>query len=159
MGGDEGQLSETKSGTRKSGTMNELLDVLRLSDQRELYRRGIEQGDASGRPVELLVSALAKLPGVTGLDALQASQRVVELLTGARWHMMRQARQEGASWTDVGQALGMSKQAAYDFYRRRTGQHEHAVAGSYNAARTRAALDEKPEAADAESDSQRRAGH
>ena len=53
----------------------------------------------------------------------------------------------------------MSKQAAYDFYRRRTGQHEHAVGGSYNAARTRAALDEKPEAADAESDSRRRAGH
>jgi hypothetical protein len=158
MGGNDGQLSEMKSGTTRSGTMDELLDVLRLSDRRELYRRGIEQGDATGRPVEMLVSALAKLPGVTGLDALRASQRVVELLTGARWHMMRQAREEGASWTDVGQALGMSKQAAYDFYRRRTEQNKHAVPGSYNAAQRRAALDEKPEAAAADSDAQLRAG-
>ena len=155
MGGDEGQLSETmKSGAMKSGTMDELLDVLRLSDQRELYQRGIEQGEESGQPVDMLVSALADLPGVTGLDALRASQRVVDLLTGARWHMMRQAREEGASWTDVGHALGMSKQAAYDFYRRRIEQHEHPVPGSYNAARTRAALDEEPDADDPESDSQ-----
>jgi hypothetical protein len=139
MGGGEGKLSETT----KSGTLDELLHVLRLSDQRELYQRGIEQGEATGRPVEMLVRALAELPGVTGLDALRTSRRVVELLTGARWHMMRQAREEGASWTEVGQALGMSKQAAHDFYRRRIEQPEHDASDSYSASRTRAALDEK----------------
>jgi hypothetical protein len=124
--------------------MDELLQILRISDQRELYQHGIEQGRASGQPVELLVDALAKLPGVAGLDALRASRRVVELLTGARWHMMRQAREEGASWSDIGQALGMTRQAAYDFYRRRIEQQEQDAPGLHNAARSRAALDHKP---------------
>jgi hypothetical protein len=122
--------------------MDELLQVLRLSDQRQLYQHGIDQGHASGRPVELLVGALAKLPGVTGVDALRASRRVVELLTGARWHMMRQAREEGASWNDIGQALGMTRQAAHDFYRRKIDQQEHDAPESHNAARSRAVLDE-----------------
>jgi hypothetical protein len=122
--------------------MDELLRVLRISDQRELYEHGIEQGRASGRPVEQLEGALMKLPGVSGIDALRASRRVVDLLTGARWHMMRQAREEGASWNDIGQALGMSRQAAHDFYRRKIDQQEHDAPGVQNAARSRAALDE-----------------
>jgi hypothetical protein len=126
-----------------SGTMDELLRVLRVSDQRELYQHGIEQGRVSGWPVERLVGALTKLPNVAGLDALRASRRVVELLTGARWHMMRQAREEGASWSDIGQALGMSRQAAHDFYRRKIEQQEHDAPGFQNAVRSRAVLDEK----------------
>jgi hypothetical protein len=118
MGGDEGKLSETA----ESGTIDQLVQVLRTSDHRELYRRGIEQGRETGRPAQMLVSALAKLPGVKGLDALRASRRVVELLTDARWQMMRRAREEGASWNDIGKALGMSKQAAHDFYSRRIEQ-------------------------------------
>jgi|tagenome__1003787_1003787.scaffolds.fasta_scaffold20287380_2 hypothetical protein len=128
------------SATAESGTMDELLRVLRISDQRELYQHGIDQGRASGRPVDQLTGALAKLPGVTGLDALRASRRVVELLTGARWHMMRQAREEGASWNDIGQALGMTRQAAHDFYRRKIEQQELETPGVHNATRSRAVL-------------------
>jgi hypothetical protein len=80
-----------------------------------------------GHPVAILVKALANLPGVTGLEALRASRRVVELLTNARWHMMRQAREEGSSWSQVGSALGMSKQAAYDFYRRNPDQQDEST--------------------------------
>jgi hypothetical protein len=120
MSGDTGQSSEAVD----VRTLEELLDVLRVSDQRELYERGIELGHESGHPVAVLVKALADLPGVTGLEALRASRRVVELLTGARWHMMRQAREEGSSWSQVGAALGMSKQAAYDFYRRKLDQQD-----------------------------------
>jgi hypothetical protein len=69
---------------------------------------------------------------------------VVELLTKARWHMMRQAREEGSSWSEVGLALGVSKQAAYDFYRRNLVQQEVAPPEAYDAARTRAALGEDP---------------
>jgi hypothetical protein len=127
--------------TAESVTLNELLRVLRISDQREQYRHGIEQSRLSGRPVKLLVAALAKLPGVTGLDALRASRRVVELLTGARWHMMRQAREEGASWSDIGNALGMSRQAAHDFYRRKIEQ-EQDDSRVHNTARSRAVGDE-----------------
>ncbi|MFF0267692.1 hypothetical protein [Kribbella sp. NPDC004536] len=72
----------------------------------------------------MLVKAPADLGGVSGIEALRASRRVVELLTAARWHMIRQARAEGSSWSQVGAALGMSKQAAYDFYRRKVDQQE-----------------------------------
>jgi len=126
-----------------SGSMDELLRVLRLSDERELYERGIEQGRASGRSVEELVGALAKLPGVAGLDALRVSRRLVELLTGARWHMMRQAREEGASWSDIGQALDMTRQAAHDFYRRKTDQQDQHAADSHHVTSSRAVLDPK----------------
>ncbi|TQJ00050.1 hypothetical protein [Kribbella jejuensis] len=89
----------------------------------------------------VLVKALAELPGVTGLEALRASRRVVELLTGARWHMMRQAREEGSSWSQIGTALGMTKQAAYDFYRRNLDQQDATAApGTYDSDRSRAAL-------------------
>jgi hypothetical protein len=137
MSGDSGQPSQPAD-TR---SLEELLEILRVSDQRDLYERGIEQGREAGHPVAIIVKALADLPGVTGLEALRASRRVVELLTDARWHMMRQAREEGSSWSQVGGALGVSKQAAYDFYRRKLDQQdESATPGSYNAKRSHAAL-------------------
>jgi hypothetical protein len=134
---------EWPSEAEASGTMDELLRVLRISDQRELYQHGIEQGQAAGRPVDGLVDALTKLPGIAGLDALRASRRVVELLTAARWHMMRQAREEGASWNDIGQALGMTRQAAHDFYRRKIERQEQDTPGLHNTTRSRAVLDAK----------------
>jgi len=120
--------------------MEELLDVLRVSDQRESYERRIEEAEGAGQPVTSLVKALGNLPGVTGLEALRASRRLVELLTGARWHMIRQAREEGSSWSQVGGALGMSKQAAYDFYRRKLDQQDASADREGNSsARSRAA--------------------
>jgi hypothetical protein len=137
MAGDTRRLPETSD----DRSLDELLGVLRVSDQRELYERGIEQEQAAGHPAAVLVKALSDLPGVSGLEALRASRRVLELLTGARWHMMRQAREEGSSWSQVGEALGMSKQAAYDFYRRKLDrQDESAAPGTYNGPRSRAAL-------------------
>ncbi|HET6740453.1 MAG TPA: hypothetical protein VFH76_16015 [Kribbella sp.] len=141
MSGDTSQPPE--SADRRS--LDELLDVLRISDQRETYERGIEEAHEAGRPVAVLVKALAELPGVTGLEALRASRRVVALLTGARWHMMRQAREEGSSWSEVGNALGMSKQAAYDFYRRKLDlQDASDDPATRSSTRSRAAMGTKP---------------
>ncbi|MGW5194000.1 hypothetical protein ACWEOO_32425 [Kribbella sp. NPDC004138] len=120
--------------------MEELLGVLRVSDQRESYERRIAKAEGAGQPVTALVRALGNLPGVTGLEALSASRRLVDLLTGARWHMIRQAREEGSSWSQVGSALGMSKQAAYDFYRRKLDQQDASADPEGNSsARSRAA--------------------
>jgi hypothetical protein len=121
--------------------LEELLEILRVSDQQVLSESGIEKRQQAGHPVAVLVKALAELPGVSGLEALQASRRVVELLSGARWHMIRQAREEGSSWTQVGNALGMSKQAAYDFYRRKLDQQDEPIEPrSDNSSRSRTAL-------------------
>jgi hypothetical protein len=57
--------------------------------------------------------------------------------------MMWQAREEGASWSEVGQALGMSRQAAHDFYRRRLARHEQGALGLHDAVRSRTVLREE----------------
>jgi hypothetical protein len=62
---------------------------------------------------------LAGLPEVSALDALSANARLVELLIGQRWYVMQAAREAGASWAEIGAALGMSKQGAQDWYRRK----------------------------------------
>jgi hypothetical protein len=138
MGDDRAKPSEPAD----VRSLEELLEILKVSDQRELYERGIEQGREAGHPVAIIVKALAELPGVTGLEALRASRRVVELLTGARWHMMRQAREEGSSWSEVGMALGVSKQAAYEFYRRKLDQQDASTEEESSSPRSRAALDD-----------------
>jgi hypothetical protein len=137
VGSDTGQPSEPAD----VRSLEELLGVLRISDQRELYEHDIKQAREEGQPVAILVKALDDLPGVTGLEALRASRRVVELLTNARWHMMRQAREEGSSWAEVGSALGMSKQAAYDFYRRKLDQQDASIDQTNSSVRSSAALD------------------
>lgn len=52
-------------------------------------------------PIEKRLEAVAKRVGV-----LAAAQDALD-------HAVRLARQEGASWADVGMAAGMSKQAAH----------------------------------------------
>jgi hypothetical protein len=43
--------------------------------------------------------AMAELPEVTALDALEASRQLVEQITGRRWYVMRAARESGYSWS------------------------------------------------------------
>ncbi|MDN5917375.1 MAG: hypothetical protein L0I76_20135 [Pseudonocardia sp.] len=60
----------------------------------------------------------AQLPADSALNALAANRRVVDLLTERRWVVMRDAREAGASWAQIGEALGMTRQGATDTYRR-----------------------------------------
>lgn len=120
----------------------QLLEVLQVNGERQLYVRGIEQGRAGGYPVEILVSSLAGLPPVSGLEALRASRKLEDLLLGRRWHIMRQARAEGSTWSEIGDALGMSKQAAQQLYRRKIESLELQSAEDGDLQRARAALDD-----------------
>ncbi|WP_194817974.1 hypothetical protein [Nocardia sp. XZ_19_385] len=45
---------------------------------------------------------IAKLADVTALQALEATRRLVNLLTGRRWATMQAARAAGASWSEIG---------------------------------------------------------
>lgn len=85
---------------------------------------------------------LAKLADVTALQALAADQRLVELLTGRRWSTMQDAREAGESWAAIGAALGMSKQAAVDWYRRKIADQEKYAPNFHDSERARAALNE-----------------
>ncbi|MEU4345446.1 hypothetical protein AB0H00_30045 [Nocardia sp. NPDC023852] len=85
---------------------------------------------------------LATLADVTPAQALAANQRLVKLLTGSRWMVMRDAREAGDSWTAIGDALGMSKQGAVDWYRRKIADQEKYLPDFHDTERARAVLGE-----------------
>jgi hypothetical protein len=50
------------------------------------------------------------------LQALAANREVVEQLVGWRWGAMREAREQGHGWAEIGAALGMNAEQARQFY-------------------------------------------
>ena len=117
-------------------SVNELSYGLTLEDLLGLWRSGTERDvfhaaelrlrEKGGEPANLAVvrRATADRQDVSALEALRANERIVTLLTGWRWLAIRQAREEGHSWTDIGAALNMSKQGAWDLYQRAIKQQE-----------------------------------
>jgi hypothetical protein len=60
----------------------------------------------------------APVDGVTPLEAMAAATVLIGQLQGTcRW-MTAEARKQGASWADVGEALGISRQAAWEGFRK-----------------------------------------
>jgi hypothetical protein len=55
--------------------------------------------------------------GVAALEALTAARVLTDQLQAARWWMAAEAREQGCSWSEIGAALGMSKQAAWEAFR------------------------------------------
>ena len=114
MSGVDGEIEEILNGP----SLHALLDVWDQATGRDSWRsierRAIEQGNADGAAVAR--RALADHQGVSALDGLRANERMVSLLTGWRYQAMRQAREEGHSWSEIGGALKMSKQAAWESY-------------------------------------------
>jgi hypothetical protein len=125
-----------------TGDERELHQVWDTQAQRRMWSgvrdKNRAKGDAQGQAVA--EQALAELPEVTALQALRANARLVGLLTGRRWIAMQDAREAGASWEQIGEALGMSKQGAHDFYRRKIADQETYVGDLHDAERARAAL-------------------
>jgi len=73
--------------------------------------------------------------GVTALEGVTACRMLTEQLQGSRWWIAGEARKEGRSWTEIGEALGMSKQAAWEGFRKYTdGYRESAWPGIYSEA-------------------------
>jgi hypothetical protein len=72
----------------------------------------------------------------TALDhvsaAVQISEHIGELADHLIGHFVDQARKTGASWTEIGQSMGVTKQAAQKRWRQdadRTGRYQGARAG------------------------------
>ncbi|MFD4196680.1 hypothetical protein [Amycolatopsis thermoflava] len=132
----------------------DLQHVLSQGDERELFavwnthrwRRTLldmlEKNPNSGANWQ---DELDKLAPVTAMHALAANRRLVELLTGRRWSVMRDAREAQASWSEIGAMLGMSKQGAHDFYQRKIEAQEEHAGQWHDAERARAVLDEPAE--------------
>ncbi|MFI6031623.1 hypothetical protein [Amycolatopsis magusensis] len=137
----EAVLSATFSDER------EYWQLWRLYHERRTTGQAFELGTAQGIDPAMLDTwsrELEQLPAMSALQALQANRRLVDLLTGRRWTVMREAREAGATWTEIGEALGMSKQGAHDWYKRQIETQERLLPEYHEAARARAVLDDAP---------------
>jgi len=67
--------------------------------ERRMWERAGEKLRAQGADAERLRAvddAAARSPAVSALEALAANARLGDLLTGRRWYVMQDAREEGA---------------------------------------------------------------
>ncbi|MEU0876806.1 hypothetical protein [Nocardia brasiliensis] len=80
------------------------------------------QRSASALPS--LLAQIDALADVSALHALEANRRMSELLIDYRWHLMRDAREAGESWTAIGAALAVSKQSVLAWYNRKTADQD-----------------------------------
>lgn len=125
------------------GHEHELWAVHQASVGRAAYEHvrilAAARGDQDG--IAIAEQELARLPEVSALDGLAAAHALIRSLTGRRWIDMRRAREQGATWRQIGEALGMTRQAATDYYRRTIAEQER-YNPQHDAARARAALDD-----------------
>ncbi|MET9467812.1 hypothetical protein ABZY44_24015 [Streptomyces sp. NPDC006544] len=79
---------------------------------------------------------------VTALEALTAVRLLAESMTESRGWITGEARREGNSWVEIGQALGMTRQSAWEWFKKYA---EQATPGfEHMAVSELAALGEKP---------------
>jgi len=122
-----------------SGNVHELLKVWEDFNRGETWREVSATGSDQAR--EAAAHFLSEVSEVAALEALRANAKAVELLTARRWYVMKSAREGGATWAQIGEALGITKQAAHDFYRRKLEEQERYLPDLHDAAAARAVLD------------------
>jgi hypothetical protein len=123
-----------------SGDVHQLLKVWEDFNSGETWREVSATGSDQAR--EAAAHFLAEISEVAALEALRANAKAVELLTGRRWYVMKSAREAGATWAQIGEALGITKQAAHDFYSRKIEEQEKYLSDLHDTAAARAVLDE-----------------
>ena len=64
------------------------------------------------------------------LDALRELALSEAELDDLRHRQVAQARRDGATWEDIGEALGMSRQSAWEYFAKRASERLEASAGS-----------------------------
>ena len=136
MDGDEASVERALN----SGDVHELLRVWEDFNNGETWREASATGSNQARAAA--AQFLAEVREVAALEALRANAKAVELLTAKRWYVIKSAREAGATWAQIGEALGITEQAAHDFYRREVEEQETNAADVHDAAAARAVLDD-----------------
>lgn len=84
-----------------------------------LFRSYTENYLVAGTQLRPDIPAGAPDDGVSAFEALTAARCLAEQIqrTAHGW-IITEARKEGRSWSDIGRALGMTKQAAWELYQK-----------------------------------------
>ena len=90
-------------------------------DERQLYRLWAAYQAQVTRPAAVEhgddLAAVPELPELTVLEALEVNRRLVAVLMSQRRDAVVAARGRGFSWSEIGTALGTSKQRVHARYR------------------------------------------
>lgn len=78
--------------------------------------------DGDDEAVRVAERRIEELPAMSPLQALTVARLLGSELVSGRWQDMDRAHKAGDSWSEIGAALGMSKQGAYDYYHRTADQ-------------------------------------
>lgn len=119
----------------------ELLDRVGQALDRVVWE-GILSRASTPEGAQLARRILAERTSVGALEGLTAGARLVEAVDRGRWLLMRAAREDGASWEQVGATVGMTGEQARAWYADEVDAHERYVAEFYDTARDRAVLDD-----------------
>ncbi len=114
---------------------------MQANGERDLWRRVLAQQPAATAK-DIAERKLAELADATGLDALAANVALVRQMKGWQWLAMKSAREDGATWEQIGEVLGTSKQGAQLAYRRAIELQEKYVPDFHDTAAARAVLED-----------------
>ena len=99
---------------------SQYLEVWETYEARARHARALERPRWYPDPAAdaALRRRLDDMHRVPALYALGANAAVVQYLIDGRWQAMQAAREDGATWEQIGRALGITKQGAQDLYKR-----------------------------------------
>lgn len=97
------------------GAERELFAVCETYAARRVFRHGAKE-TTNSQHRELFANKLNDSAEVSALQALRANRSLVDHLMQYRLDAMRDAREAGVSWADIGAALDVSRQAAHEWY-------------------------------------------
>jgi uncharacterized protein YdgA (DUF945 family) len=102
-------------------SMDELFATWTLCLSRIKWERARDDAEANGdaAAAKAAAQALACLPHVSPLDGLSANADLVNRLTAQRFIAMKVAQSQGASSEQIAKMLGVSRQSAWEFMKRR----------------------------------------
>lgn len=122
-----------------SADENQLRAVIDAHGDRALWRR-VARTAKDFKSTAVVEAALADLPGVSALQALAATNQLVTLMTGRQWITIMHAREEGASWAEIGEAMGTDADAARSWYAEKVATQKHHLGDLHDSARAEAVL-------------------
>ncbi len=93
--------------------------VLQTYRERRLLRYQLDRAAENSDKATRLAAELAELAEVNALQALRAAKHLLDELLTQRQRLMIDARDEGASWADIGAVLDVSRQSAHELYHRK----------------------------------------
>jgi hypothetical protein len=122
--------------------LDDLMKVWHEYGERATWKDVQARARAAGdeRMAGIAERAVADVRDVGPLEALAANRRLVELLISRRWYVMREAREAGHSWADIGDVLGVTPEEARDWYRSAIARQADHVGDLHDAERARRAL-------------------